>query len=198
MAHPGEVDPASEFSDLERRLLAARSVRLDYHVTAEGAFEADIQGTLDIAVDGTSLTGSGHFGGQPVDLMLRTEGDEYVYGNGADRTTAVTPPALTEALIVGLTRMGILHNLARLTAGAAPDHADGGVGDWVTVDGFELEPESSALRFDLTVAGQPSGSASLEIGPEGGPVGRRQTVSFPSGEMRVVERYSGVAIGAGG
>lgn len=30
-------------------------------------------------------------------------------------------PALVEALIIGFTRMGILHNLARLSSGALPE-----------------------------------------------------------------------------
>jgi hypothetical protein len=50
------------------------------------------------------------------------------------------------------------------------------------------------MSFEISVAGVPSGSASLEIDSQGRPVVRRQTVRFSSGEMRVVERYSTVAI----
>jgi len=46
----------------------------------------------------------------------------------------------------------------------------------------------------MTVAGEPVGSASLEIGFDGIPLVRRQTVRFPTGEMRVLEEYFGVSI----
>jgi len=50
------------------------------------------------------------------------------------------------------------------------------------------------LSFAITVAGEPAGHAVLEIGPGGLPLERRQTVLFPSGEMRVVERYFSMSI----
>jgi hypothetical protein len=190
------TEPAAVFSGLEDRLLNASTVRFDFHVTAEGAFDADLRGALHVGpAERVRLTASGHFGGQPVDLFLRSEEEEFEFGNGANRTTRVKPPHLKEAIFIGLTRMGILHNLARLVSARAPDHADGAVREWVTVGSFAATAsESDALSFDLTVAGEPAGSASLEIGSHGRPIGRRQTVQFPSGEMRVVERYSAVTI----
>jgi type IV secretory pathway protease TraF len=69
------------------------------------------------------------------------------------------------------------------------------VREWVTVDTFALDAlDPRAMSFEINVAGAPSGSASLEIDSQGRPVARRQTVRFSSGEMRVVERYSAVAI----
>jgi hypothetical protein len=112
---------------------------------------------------------------------------------------------LKEALLLGLTRMGLLHNLARLTANAPPDHADVGVREWVTLSSFASDrtdpvnapiPETfrHGISFELTVAEQRAGSAVLEIDAHGRPVIRRQTVEFPAGRMRVVERYSSVTI----
>ncbi len=94
------------------------------------------------------------------------------------------PSALAEALVIGFTRMGILHNLARLTAGQIPDQAEGGVRDFVQVSGFGLEEnsgqEGQLVRFALTVNGQPSGDASLLIGDDGAtPLQRTQRVAFP-------------------
>jgi hypothetical protein len=185
--------PASEFFSLEERLLAAESLRLEFRVTAEGALEAALQGVLDIgpAAD-VRLRASGMFDGQPVDLLLRSSAGQVEFGNGTSVTQAPVPASLKEALVIGVTRMGILHNLARLTGGAAPDHAEGGVRDWVTVGTFVLD--AGALAFDLTVAGQPAGSATLEIDSNGRPILRRQTVEFPAGQMRVVERYSAFTI----
>ena len=190
------TDPAAAFYTLEDRLLKADTVKFDFHVTAEGALEIDLRGMLDIGpADNIRLTASGEFAGRPVDLLLLSEGEEMELGDKTNRATATRPAHLKEALVIGLTRMGILHNLARLMEASAPDHAEGGVGEWVTVDSFAASAEGShALSFDLTVAGERSGSASLEIDAEGRPTVRNQTVQFPSGEMRVVEMYSVVKI----
>lgn len=187
---------AADFSAFEDRLLNAGTVKLDFHVSAEGAFEADLRGALDIGPkDQILLTATGHFGGKPVDLLLRSEDQKIELGNGTNRTKTASPAHLQEALLIGFTRMGILHNLARLTGAMAPDHADGGVREWVTVGSFAAEAaDPDALSFEITVAGQPAGSASLEVDSHGRPIVRRQTVQFPSGEMRVVERYSAVTI----
>jgi hypothetical protein len=50
------------------------------------------------------------------------------------------------------------------------------------------------VTFALTVDGEPSGTATLEIDRNGYPAVRRQTVEFPTGEMKVVERYTDVLI----
>jgi len=193
---PARDGPAATFAVLEDRLLGAETVRMTFEVTAEGAVEAAIQGEFQVAPDGEiELTGVGEFAGRHVDLLLRSGGDRYEFGDSDNPATAARPSWLNEALLVGLTRMGILHNVARLSGGAPPDHADGGVRDWVTVDGFVSDAaESSVVTFDLTVSGERAGSASLEIDARGHPVERRQTVQFPSGEMRVMERYRAVTI----
>lgn len=196
-AQADPVDPAARMAELESRLLDARRAALDFRVTAEGAAAIEVAGHLRREEGGgVELRAEGTFGGRTVDLLLRTEGDRYEFGNGPERATAPVPPALWEALVLGFTRMGVLHNLARLSGNAPPDHAEGGVGEWVVVDGFDHADD--ALTFDITVAGQPSGSASLELGLDGLPHLRRQSVRFPNGEMRVVERYTEVTVGAGG
>jgi hypothetical protein len=192
-----EADPASLFYALEDRLLEAERVEAEFHITAEGAVEVDLEGRLAVSPDGSvSLAAEGTFAGQPVEVFVSQHGPEYEFGNTSDRTSAPAPEYLKEALLIGLTRMGILHNLAMLTAGAPPDRAGGGVTDWVTVDQFsffDAEEGPSGLEgvsFELTVAGVPSGSAELDISEGGILVQRRQTVLFPDGEMRVVERFT--------
>lgn len=187
---------ADAFSALEDRLLRAEMVGLNFQVTAEGAFEANLRGALHSGpADRMVLTASGTFGGKPVDVSLRSETGELVLGSTADPTTVRRPDHLKEAVLIGLTRMGILHNLARLTAGREPDRAGGGVRDWVTVGAFATPAGATdSLSFDIVVAGQPAGSASLEIDSTGRPVARTQTVKFASGDMRVIERYSAVTI----
>jgi len=198
---PPNTEPDAVFGALEERFLEALAVRVGFHVTADGVVEADLQGELRVFPDGTiRLTALGEFAGESVDLQLLAQGGEYEYGNGPDRIAAPTPEYLREALLIGLTRMGILHNLAMLARNAPPDGADGGVGDWVQVNSFAAEEAdaggavSDVVTFSMTVAGEPVGFASLEIGSDGIPLARRQTVRFPTGEMRVLEEYCGVSI----
>jgi hypothetical protein len=108
-----------------------------------------------------------------------------------------TPDGLNEAIVIGMTRMGILHNLAQLVGGQPPDHMEGGVRDWARVVAIESSADEDdaghpLLRFDfgLVVAGQPSGTASLWIDAVSRlPLRREQTVQFASGEMKVIEVY---------
>lgn len=184
-----------EFSAVEGRLLSARQVTLDFEVTAEGAAEIQVAGRLEWADGALRVEAEGAFGGRPVELVLETldPAARYRYGVRGSAVEADTPPELWPAVVVGLTRMGILHNLARLTGGAAPDHADGGVEEFVQVDDVARDEEGH-LAFDILVGGQESGSATLRLDESGLPAVRRQNVAFPTGEMRVVERYTRVTV----
>lgn len=189
------TEPAHRLDELESRLLAADTVRFAYRVRAHGAVEAELAGEVSILEGRIDVTGAGHFADQPVEVFVHGDGEFYEFGNRTTHEKLPTPGELREALLIGFTRMGILHNLARLTGAAPPDHADGGVREWVTIDSVTMDPaDSAAISFNLTVAEKPSGSASLEIDEAGLPVMRRQTVLFPSGEMRVEDRYSTVTI----
>jgi hypothetical protein len=88
--------------------------------------------------------------------------------------------------------MGVLHNLARLTEAAPPDHSEGGVREGVTVGGFAADSEG--ISFDLMVDGEPVGSATLQLDENGLPSVRRQSVTFPDGEMVVTETYRSVTV----
>jgi len=189
------ANPASRLDELESRLLAADTVRFAYRVRADGAVEVELAGNVSIVEDRIEVTGAGHFAGQPVEMFVRGDAGHYEFGNRTTHERRPTPGELREALLIGFTRMGILHNLARLSGAAPPDHADGGVRQWVTADSIGMDPaDSASVSFRLTVAGQASGHASLRIDEAGLPVIRHQTVQFPSGEMRVEERYSAVRI----
>ncbi|MBT8395943.1 MAG: hypothetical protein KJN92_03210 [Gemmatimonadetes bacterium] len=194
-------DPAVMFSALEERLGSASSVHVDFHVTADGAIEVDLSGALRMTQEGiTEISAHGLFAGEELQLALRTRGEDYEFGRLPDLTSGPTPEHLREALLIGLTRMGILHNLAMLSAGAPVDGAEGGVRQWAIVESLEFEgPEDEqgstrVIGFAMKVGGVAAGSASLEIAREGHPVLRRQTVEFPDGTMHVVERYSSVSI----
>lgn len=194
--------PAEGFAALEETLRAGGPpVRIAFDVTAEGAVSADLTGTLLLGRDGRArLEAAGDFAGTDLDVTLISDGDR-MFRTGAEGGVD-TPPALRDALGVGFTRMGILHNLARLSGGAPPDHAEGGVDEWVVVTSADpatvdipAARDSTAVVFDITVAGQPSGSFALVMDGRV-PEVRHQVVEFPQGIMRVTERYRVVELGA--
>jgi len=188
---------------LERGLIEARDLQMTYKVSSQGAFTASISGRLDLRADADTLvTGVGTFGGQPVDLLIVARGDSLFGGNGGNRFAISRPAELRDAMVIGLTRMGILHNLARLTTGAPPDHGEGGVRKWVLpmdVTRSEAAQQPSApegdsihtFRFDIQVSGTRSGSAALTFRRASGlPRMRLQEVAFQDGMMLVREEYS--------
>jgi hypothetical protein len=134
------------------------------------------------------LEATGQFAGEPVNVALTADANSLLLRGGTtDSSLQARPAALGDALLIGFVRMGILHNVARLTRANAPDHGEGGVRTWVTLE--PLGQREDTLEFDLTVAGQPAGTATLSLDTRGLPVRREQRVAFPEGEMRVTERY---------
>jgi len=199
------LDASKVLAGLEARLLEASSIRFRYDITAEGALEAHLQGKV-VVEEGhrLKLEGSGPFGGSPLEVSLTSDGKNLQGGTQARTFDISTPPALREAVVYGFLRMGLLHNLARLTAGAPPDHANGGVQEWVVVSDVQAgEPEdvdgvrAVPLSFEITVSGVPSASATLWLAEDTGlPVRRTQTVRFGSDTMGVVERYEAFEVSA--
>lgn len=200
----GEAPSAdSLFHGIERHLLAAQTMKLAFRVEAKGAITVGLDGTLDMRHDqAVRLRSEGTFMSNPADLALTSNGTQMQGGSAAGTFDKATPEALNESLVVGFMRMGILHNLARLTAGVTPDHADGGVAEWVQVRAF-TDPESVILEgkvaqtitFQIYVSGQHAGEASLWVDAETGfPLQRTQVVHFEHGTMNVVERYHTVLV----
>jgi len=196
-----EVPAAEAIAGLEARLARADRVVFSFSTVSTGAFESTLDGRAVLCPDRLEVAADGRFGGEPASPHMRQHGGQLSGGNGERRFEMPAPAATGEALLVGWMRMGILHNLARLTAGQPPDHAEGGAAGWVTLhdsrwgkpgvrDGLAVRP----LHFSIRVDGEDSGEATLWVGEDGLPVEREQTVRFPGGEMRVVERYRGVLV----
>ena len=186
------------FLDAETRLIRSPSTQIDFTVTAEGAVTASIKGVLYLEKrDRGRLQAAGTFAGEPVDLRLTSDGARMVGGAVGQTFDMDAPPRLRESFVIGLTRMGILHNLARLSGGQPPDHADGTVKEWLGLSNFvsRQAPNGPATvlwpaTFDLAVGGEPSAVATVWIDRAGLPKRREQTVQFENGEMRVVEEYT--------
>ena len=195
-----ELEPPALMAQLEARLLAARHVAIEATITAQGVVPAQLAGRSELRDrNRATLAYAGQLAGKPAELAYSVEGSVLRLRNGAQARDEPVGPESNRALLIGLTRMGMLHNLARLAGTVAPDHAQGGVEHWITLDSFrpttyaqggELEGLMS-FGFDLVVAGTPAASVRLWLDPATGlPRRRQQTARFPQGEMTVVEDYT--------
>lgn len=192
-------DPAQIIAGLETRLLAAQRVVVEVEIRSQGAYSAQLRGSTELLPrNHLNLAYSGTFGGQPAELSLRADSRALDLYKGPDQRREGVGAESNRAVIIGFLRMGLLHNLARLTALQGPDHASGGVEQWVSLDSYrpttfaqdgDLEGTYS-FGFDILVDGEAAGSARLWLDPVSGlPRRRVQTVRFAQGELTVVEDY---------
>lgn len=190
-----QLSPRETLAQTEDRFLRAEGQRVVFEVRAEGAFTASLQGELSLG-EGNALLldATGVFGGDSVSLWLDASDELMSWGNRESGSEQMRPAGLRDAVVIGFVRMGVLHNLARLVAGAPPDRMDGDVRSWVEavdpewVDGDSVAGDAG-LSFGIQVGGQRAGTATVWLTSEGTMVGRDQLVQFPAGEMRVTERY---------
>lgn len=190
-------------AEIEAELLAIGFV-LRFDIEAEGLVAARLTGELRSRGDAIMLRASGSFAGEPVELTLEGDGQRLTGSSGTARMELPQPPALAEAVVIGLTRMGLLHNLAVLVHARPPDHADEGVREWVQTEQVEwtarvgpTEPRAAArheqaepISFAIEVSGQHVGDATLWCDVAARlPFERHQVVRFPEGELRVRESY---------
>lgn len=190
-------DPAAAFSALEERLLEG-PLHLQFEITSQGVFQSRLTGALKIDKAGTiQLVARGRFGGTPVLLGFSAGEDTMRGGVNGKNFQLPRPDHMREAIVLGLTRMGLLHNLSRLFAVKPPDHAKGGVDEWVQLLNIQHrlplaadQPPHDIYLFDIAVDNQPAGSAQLHVDSATGlPYLRRQVIRFKEGEMRVTEEY---------
>ncbi len=187
--------PGTRFDQLESDLLAAEDFRLVFSIRGEGLIESDLRGDYRRGPDHRrSLNVAGSFAGDEVRLALLVEDPGLlILEANEDRREVPMPAFLDEALLLGLTRMGLLHNIARLTGRLEPEGARGGFREAAACLCFE---ERGALDLALKIfwGGDFVADAELRFDADGRPRERIQTVHFPAGEMRVVETYEVFAI----
>ena len=192
-----------ELHAVESRLLKSGVVCVAFDIRSEGAVESHLKGVARLTrPDSARIEAKGEFAGSSTDILFRTHLGRMYGQNGSHRFEKEAPTALTEGLIIGMTRMGLLHNLAMLSSGSPPDKTDGTVKQWVkpgnirkgpaaTLDGSNAE----TLEFTVVVDGQPSGEATLWLDSQTGlPVKREQVVHFSQGDMNVTESYTSISL----
>lgn len=192
-------DPVQLMDQLERRLVAAKRVVIESDIEASGAIQVRLSGRTELDERNRArVEYRGEFAGQPATLTLESDGRALRIGSGATTQALPVEAESNRAILIGLARMGVLHNLARALSLQGPDHAQGGVAQWVALESFrpttyavggELEGLMS-FGFDLVVDGKPSGSARIWMDPATGiPKQRTVVVRFAQGDMTVVETY---------
>lgn len=164
---------------------------IGFNVTSAGAFESSFDGWITRQGGELAMAAQGTWGGEPVSVSAETTRDLLVLNTPEQMERVRREPFISTAVSIGLTRMGVLHNLARLVAGKPPDHDGGGVREWVRAENIEFVGEDrNTIRFDVVVAGTKSAVATVEVDPSSGlPIRREQTVEFAAGSMSVVETY---------
>lgn len=193
-------DAGRALAQVEATLLGAQSVRCFSELTAEGALAADLRSEHQLLPDGrTRVRLRGAIGGRAVDVLFESDGTTMsLSGAGAgDAHERAAAPDLFAGQLLGFTRMGWMHNAARIAGGGSPEGVDGNVRDWVEArnvrfgDEFELNGvPARPILFDVAVRGEVSAQAVLWVAQENGlPLMRLQRVQLPGGEMRVSEFY---------
>jgi hypothetical protein len=178
--------------DLENRLMRAKTVRIVSKLEAEGAVNASLDAHLELGEGQRALLEvSGTFEGKPAKGRLRCDGEK-LFVDGKPPIPA--PPEIRDAFIIGLTRMGLMHNAALLVGGEAPDHAEGGAHNWVRIERARSGDPATEITFDVVISTKVAGEAKLSLDSEGRPVLRTQKVRFDIGEMTVKERYDTFAL----
>lgn len=168
----GDCRAQALFQTMERRLLARMPAQLEVVSHAEGAVQADA--TTQVSVGpATRLHAQGTFLGKP-------------FQKSFDQPTT---PGLRDAVLLGLTRMGLLHNVANLSQDLPPEHADGTLRDWLQVAKFRRV--KGGVAFSVLLDGKDVGPVTLLIDARSKlPRKRTQVVHFPGADMNVTETYS--------
>lgn len=200
---PESTSPEARLQLAEEVLQTARAANASFEIESKGENAAKLTGTLHL-LDGSAihLQAEGAFKGEGVQLLVdsrQPDGINRSTTRGPSVSSHRDPPApkLREAVALGLVRMGLLHNLAKLSLDQPVDKAEGGFGEWVKPvaikDGHSDNVHGQSCRrvdFDIEVGGKVMGDASVCIADATGLVlHRRQTVHFGAGDMTVSETF---------
>lgn len=196
-ASASALEPAETFHQLEQRLLQAKSVQVQFELKAEGAHPADFRGELYAQLPRrVELKSEGHFAGEQMTLSLVGEEGRMSGGRNGEEAFDEEADHLWAAVVFGMTRMGLLHNHAQLSAEATPDHANEAVEGWLETRDHAWSPRLEEIKdafyciaFALDVSGQHSADIVLWLDADGMPRHREQTVYFEGGSMTAIESY---------
>lgn len=164
--------------------LSSTSLTFEFQINSTGAVVSDINGRFHYCEDKLTIDVDGELFAEPVRLKMRADRERLSLND----ISMPMPEHLHEAIIIGFVRMGLLHNIIRLSGNLIPDHGEGGVRDWVNIP--VVGQNSSLMFFDVFVSNTKAAHAELTLDEERLPILRRQTMYFGGDEMLVTENYT--------
>jgi hypothetical protein len=201
---PEKLTPEERLALTEEVMLTAKNVSGTFEVESTGENPSKLAGTLRL-YEGNALhlQAEGRFRSDSVQLLVDSRdpaGTNRATTKGSAANSHRDPPSmkLREAVVLGVSRMGLLHNLAQLSLDQPVDHAEGGFAEYVKIiapkDGHSDNVHGESCRrvdYGIAVGGRTVGDASLCISDLTGlPLHRKQTVHFPAGDMIVSETFT--------
>lgn len=200
---PASANEIRRLSMAEDALLYGNNMTATFELDSKGANAAHMTGTLEL-IDGNALhlVAEGNFKSEPVQVELDSRDSNAisrVTTKGASVESHRDPPAskLRHAVALGISRMGLLHNVVTLAMDQPLDKKDGGFENWAKTievkDGASENINGEVCKrvdFVVQVEGQRMGEASVCISDATSlPLQRNMTVHFPEGDMTAVETY---------
>ena len=173
----------SPLVSLELQLLTS-PLSFEFQINSTGAVDSDIKGRFHYCEDKLTIDVDGELFAEPVRLKMRANRERLSLND----TSVPMPDHLHEAIIIGFVRMGLLHNIIRLSGNLIPDHGEGGVRDWVQIP--VVGQNSDLVFFDIFVSKTKAAHAELTVDEQGLPKFRSQTMYFGGDEMLVTENYA--------
>lgn len=166
------------FEQLEQRLAKMDKFDVRFHIESSGPIPSVVKGEVHMKGEDVHIQTYGKLKGESKAARLPAEED------------GTLPAGSRSAVLVGMTRMGLLHNLVRmLMMNEGIDMKPGSDPNWVKVDNITYDLADRHFHFDIIVEGQNAGWADLWLTPDGKPQHRKEVVHFPDGDLNVEERY---------
>jgi len=202
--------PEKVLAAMEANLLKVKNRKLKFRTEATGAIAATFEGEVVFKKDNViEYRTAGKFGGKDYKLFLVCDGARLRGGFEDKPFDMECPSGLRSGIMIGMSRMGLMHNIARLVTNKPPDRTDGTVFKWLEVQDVKFAkdhapdtPQATAelkhndkklivVFFKLAVEGNKNaGDVELWIDTKTNlPSYRAITVHFPQGDMFVTEKY---------
>ncbi len=196
------ASPDDRLERAEEALLTAKNLTGSFEVSATGAKTALLKGALvlqggnalKLVADGTYEKDTVHV---ELDSTSGMANRSLSKGPSASNHHEPVGEALAEALLVKLVRLGLVHDLARLSSDEAPDSVSGGVKQWArataTKDAGSKkvgDEPCHAVSYTLEIGGQVAGTGEVCISDATSlPLTRSATVHFGTGDLSATESY---------
>jgi hypothetical protein len=139
---------------------------------AEGSVKVDVEATLTVGSD-TKISYKGNVMGRDVDKTWENP----------------TTPDLRDAILLGITRMGLTHNLVLFTSDRPPANVEGHIRQALTPHDF-AKASGGGIAYKLRADNREMGEGVIKFNSKTHlPMSRKFTFHLDNGDMRVSESY---------